>query len=133
MGNIVCTTTMCSEGAASVSNMLRTFDDLSHNPAFNRGRYEPTVRNINQAFEDNYSFFSMLIPFNPSCCVVKEIGAQADQLTAEMLQSVGAATPGTGPGSTGPAIDTDALVTLGMLVAGAVIVGNLAPLLKAKR
>src|SRR5262252_8383947 len=101
MADMICTSTMCADGRVSVQNMRSTFDSLVSNTDFNRSYYEPTVLAIEKSFHDNYSVFSEWVPFNPSCCAVKDIGAQADEVTHQMLQSVGAEAPtAPGPGST---------------------------------
>lgn len=102
--DIVCTTAMCSQGRASVQEMRNTFDTLSQNPDFTKWYFEPTVISIEKAFQDSYSVFSEWIPFNPSCCAIKDIGAQADDLTIKMLAAAHAAGITTGPGSTAPPI-----------------------------
>jgi len=99
MSTLVCTTVQCSQGRASVEQMQATFDSLKTNPQFNVGSFEPTVLSIKQSFDASYSVIDEWIPFNPNCCAIKDIGAQADLLTSRMLASVGSASPGTGPGS----------------------------------
>jgi hypothetical protein len=127
MADIACTSAMCAQGRVSVQQMRTTFDSLaSSNSNFNRSYYEPTVISIEQAFHDNYSVFSEWVPFNPTCCAVQNIGQQADSLTHDMLQSVGAETPPVaGPSSGKPPIDINGLITLGALALGAILIANI--------
>lgn len=104
MADLVCTTAMCSEGRASVQEMRKTFDTLATDENFPKAYFEPTVISLEQSFQANYSIFSEWIPFNPSCCAIKDIGAQADDLTTRMLAAAHAAGVTTGPGSTVPPI-----------------------------
>lgn len=130
--DIICTGPMCTQGKASVDTMDRTFNVLLGNPLFNRQHFEPIVLALEQSFEEQYSFYSPYIPFNPACCGVKDLGAQADKITNDMLASVGAAQPGTGPGSTAPPISGDTIMNLGMLALGVVIVSNVVPLIRKR-
>lgn len=123
---------MCAQGKASVQTMERTFNVLIGNPNFNRGRFEPTVTAIEQSFDVEYSFYSEYIPFNPACCAIKDLGAQADKLTNDMLASVGAQPTAPGPGSTQPPISGDSISGILMLGLGAVIISNLAPMIRKR-
>ena len=88
----ICTTPMCDDGKASVERMRATFDNLSNtNPAFQRARFEPTVVSIETSFQAEWSWYDDLIPFNPVCCTIADIGSAADTLTNQMLASIGAA------------------------------------------
>jgi len=100
MSTLVCTTVQCSQGRVSVEQMQATFDSLKTNPQFNVGSFEPTVLSIKQSFDASYSAIDEWIPFNPNCCAIKDIGAQADLITSRMLASVGSVSPGPGPGTT---------------------------------
>lgn len=122
---MICTTAMCAQGRASVQEMRNTFDGLAEDSRFDRGYYEPTVVAIEHSFNDLWSVFSELIPFNPSCCAIKDLGSQADALTKEMLTSVGGAVPIGGPGSQAPPLQLDQMVTLGMLALGAIVLSNI--------
>lgn len=133
MSDLFCTTVMCSQGKASVETMRHTFDTLSNEINFDRYHYESAVSAIEQAFQDNYGMFSQWIPFNPACCAIKDLGLQAEHLTADMLQSMRMAGTGPGPSNTPPVIDSGSLITLGMLALGAVIVSNVAPLMRRSR
>lgn len=117
----ICTGPMCADGKVAVEQARRVFNILSGNPAFNRAKFEPTLLGIEQTFEDNYSMFSVWIPFNPYCCTIEEIGRQADQLTIDMQNSVGVSVVEPTPR---PVDSLDTMVTLGMLALGAVILGN---------
>jgi hypothetical protein len=123
--SVICTTVMCSEGKARVSEMRRVFNILSGNPSFNQAKYEPSVLAIEQAFDDQYSLFSEWIPFNPACCAIKDIGAQADALTLQMQSAAGV---GTTPLPVSEGFNLDTVVTLGGLALAAVLIGNLSAL-----
>jgi len=122
---------MCIQGKASVDTMNRTFNILLGNSLFNRARFETSVTAIGQAFEDAYAFYSPYIPFNPACCGIKDLGAQADRVTAEMLSSVGAAPIGPGPGSA-TGFNLEQLMPLAYLAVGAVILSNVTPFLRKR-
>jgi hypothetical protein len=110
--------------------MLATYNQLKGNEDFPINQFRDSVQSLYNAFLDNYSSVSEWIPFNTSCCAVKDIGAQADYVTGQMLKSVGAAPLGPGPGTTPPPIDAGSIMSLIMVVVGAVVLGQLAPLLK---
>lgn len=115
---MICTTPMCSDARASVQQMRSTFNQLTAVAQFSRTRFESTVLSIENSFNANYSWYDDLIPFNPVCCTLSQIGSQADALTADMLRSVGAAAP------PAPAPASDPLSSLTTL-AGLAIVGYL--------
>jgi hypothetical protein len=111
---MICTTPMCTDGKASVDQMNATFNDLvATHPEFNASQFQPTVKSITDVFNATYSFYDPYIPFNPVCCTIADIGAQADALTNEMLASVG------GAPIPGPSTQTDPLGML--LVIGGII------------
>jgi hypothetical protein len=121
MSDLLCTSAMCAEGKLSVQEMRSTFDSLqAQYPNFQSSFYEPTVVSIEQAFNANYSWFSSYIPFNPECCAIKDIGAQADTVTQQMLASVNAAPSGLGPGSTTPPISLG-IGSLGFVVGAGLV------------
>lgn len=126
MSTVVCTSAMCAQGKASVSEMRRVFNILSGNPSFNRAKFEPSVLSIEQTFDEQYNILSEWIPFNPACCSIKDLGSQADRLTAQMQTAAGAASTPGGPGTSAPGIDLDSLVTLGALALGAIVLSNVA-------
>lgn len=130
----ICASGDCQVGKASVDQMGKTFNVLLSTPGFDRAHFEPLVLSIEQTFDETYAFYSPYIPFNPTCCAVLELGKQADKINNDMLASVGAETlPGGGPSTTpGGGVDMQSLVTLGMIVAGAVIIGNVAPLIRKR-
>jgi len=88
----VCTTALCKSGRAAVSQMLYTFDYLrAQYTKFNAGSFQPTVQALKAQLESVDSWYADMIPFNPTCCTIDDIGRQADTLTNQMLASVGAA------------------------------------------
>src|SRR5262249_43112152 len=125
MPSMICTSAMCAQGRVSVQEMRSTFDELSKRDDFNRGYFEPTVTEIERSYNDSYSIFSEWIPFNPECCAIKDIGSQADSITAAMLTSVHVQAPVPGPASQKPPLDIDNLMTLGALVLGVILLSNL--------
>src|SRR5262245_44754261 len=131
MAPLICTTPMCSQGKASVDTMSRTYNLLVQNPGFDRWRFESTVVSLEEAFDAAYSFYDPMIPFNPKCCAILDIGYQADRVTADMRASVGAAPTGPGP-STQPGVSGDSLVTRGIVAAVALSAGNVAPLIRKR-
>ncbi len=102
MSALICTTGMCAQGRASVEEMVQVFNQLSNDTSlsFNVARFQSTVESI-RATADSYSPLNDWIPFNKECCALKDIGAQADTVTRQMLDSVGASSAGIGPGTTG--------------------------------
>jgi hypothetical protein len=75
----VCTTPMCDSGAASVAAMDSLFQSLG-----SPSQFQSQHDQIMGAFNQTYSWYSGLIPFNPNCCSVQQIGQQADALTVAM-------------------------------------------------
>lgn len=122
MPNMICTAAMCAEGRASVVEMRNTFEQLPNNL---QPRFKPSVQAVQDTFSNTVSIFSEYIPFNPVCCAAKDIGAQADGLTTQMLAAMHAAGITTGPGSTDPAFDLNALLMLGALAVGLNLLGGL--------
>lgn len=104
MASVLCSTPMCAQGRTSVQEMRNMFDTLvSAYTDFDRSRFEPTVVGIERSFNDAYSVFSEYVPFNPTCCTIQQIGAQADSVTAQMLKSVSAVSPSVpGPATASP-------------------------------
>lgn len=87
----VCTTPMCTDGRAAVVEMEYTFGYLKQNyPTFAAEFFAPAVASTRASLDAVDSFYADWIPFNPTCCTIEEIGAGADVLTNQMLQSVGA-------------------------------------------
>lgn len=87
----VCTTPMCTDGRTAVVEMEHTFSYLKQNyPTFNQEYFGPAVASIRASLDAVDSIYADWIPFNPTCCTIEEIGSQADLLTNQMLQSVGA-------------------------------------------
>lgn len=116
--SIVCTTPMCEAGSASVEQMRQTFNSLSADVSqhFDASRFRSTVDSIEASFNAEYSWYDPLIPFNPVCCTIEKIGQQADLITNQMLESVGAS------GIPGPSTASmDPLLMLGFLVVGYLI------------
>lgn len=129
--SLACTTPMCAQGRVSVLQMLRVFDELKRTrPAFPAAQYAPTVNAIHASFQDAHSVFSEWIPFNEDCCALKDLGAQADTVTASMLQAAGAAPIGTGPGSTESEIDLEQIINAGLWIGGLLVLANFLPLLR---
>jgi hypothetical protein len=75
----VCTTVMCDDAKVSVDEM-----NLTYQAAGSPIQFKASVETINAAFNENFSFYSDLIPFNPACCALQGIGVQADALTKQM-------------------------------------------------
>ena len=130
--SIICTSPMCVDGKASVDTMDRTYNVLIGNPRFNRSHFEPIVTALDESFDEQYSFYSSYIPFNPACCAIKDIGAQADKVTNDMLESVGAATAGPGPGTMAGGFNLDAILPLAYLAVGAMVLSNITPFIRLK-
>ena len=87
----VCTTPMCKDGRAAVARMDWTFQYLVvQYPNFNKTAYSATVESIKASLAAIDSWYADLIPFNPNCCTMADLGAQADNITNQMLGSVGA-------------------------------------------
>lgn len=92
MATTVCTSTMCKTGRAAVAKMWYTLNYLRANePSFNAAGFEPACRGIQASLDAVDSWYADLIPFNPTCCTIDDIGRQADALANQMLASVGAA------------------------------------------
>lgn len=92
LNQTVCTTPMCKDGRAAVERMNWTYqylDDQYQN--FNPATYQATVESIRSSLAAVDSWYADWIPFNPTCCTIADIGAQADVITNQMLASVGAA------------------------------------------
>jgi len=88
---LVCTSVGCTEGRAAVARMLATFADLQANyPAFKASSFAAPVQTIKDSLDAEDSWYATWIPFNPTCCVIADLGVQADALTNQMLNSVGA-------------------------------------------
>lgn len=113
LGDIFCTTPMCSAGQASVQQMLDTFQALG-----SPSQYSGQVAAIKSSFDAVWpGSLYWLEGFNPACCTVRDIGVQADQLTAQMQPGI----PGLGPASQNQSgagsSDYSGLITLGIVVA----------------
>jgi len=92
MLNEVCTTVLCKDGRAAVAKMWFTWNYLRDTfPNFNAASFESTAHSIQSALDAVDSWYADLIPFNPTCCTIDDIGKQADLITNQMLVSVGAA------------------------------------------
>ena len=96
----ICTTTLCKDGRAAVEKMRFTRDYLTSNyPNFNADSFQPTIKALQAELESVDYWYADLIPFNPTCCVIDDIGKEADILTNQMLASVGAVNVPTPPES----------------------------------
>lgn len=84
----ICTTPMCSAGEASVSQMRAVWADYQGDVRVQQ--FGPTVQAISDSFDSAYHVYDPYIPFNPVCCTVADIGAQADAITNQILSAVGA-------------------------------------------
>lgn len=127
MANVICTSAMCSKARASVVEMRNTFESM---PVELQPRFQPTVQTIQNSLAETISPWSELIPFNPACCAAADIGAQADDVNAQMLAAMHAAGVGPGPSTQPPPIDLGGLLTAGLIIAGIAV---LAPLVKKAR
>ncbi len=108
----ICTTPMCDAGKASVDEMNAVFMQLGESAQSNFGS---SVNAINSAFGNIYSWYSDWIPFNPDCCTMQALGAQADNLTNQMQQALGVVPTGAGPGSTGAGMSLTSMILLGVV------------------
>ncbi len=111
----ICTTPMCDAGAASVAQMQTVFNQLD---SAGQVQFLSSATAINDSFNSIYSWYSDMIPFNPDCCAVQDLGAQADALTHQMQQymSVPAGSQlGPGPGTSAAGMSLPALIVLGVL------------------
>lgn len=106
LGDIVCTTAQCSQGANSVHAMDNYFQALD--PAA-QATYRAEHDYIMTQFNANYSWYSPYIPFNPACCGILTIGQQADQLLCKMTGSAACVSPSAGDGS----MSLPAMIVLG--------------------
>ena len=89
----ICTSAMCSQARASITQMRATFDRLVAAKQLDRTKFESTLRSIEDSFNKTYSRIHEWIPFSPRCCAVETIGKQADDLTQQMLKEGGVAAP----------------------------------------
>jgi hypothetical protein len=118
LGAEVCSTPMCSAGAASVDQMQSVFDALG-----SPSEFSSAVAGVKSAFDANYSAWDDWIPFNPVCCTIRDLGVSADTLTNQMQTKYGQTPTGTGPATNAPGAE---LPTLGQLSFGLVAVAALA-------
>jgi len=121
MSSLVCTSGECAQGRTSIEEMTATFAQLQSASGFDPSHFEQTVTEIQNTYRNNFSWIDEWIPFNPQCCALKDLGSQADTVTAAMLASVGSQNPGKGPGSTPPPISFEFLVSVGIAFAVAYI------------
>ncbi len=95
LGDIICTAGDCKVGESAVDQMLQVFYSLRtrnmHKP------FEPIVEAIYASFEKTKGWNW---PFSSNCCKAKEIGRQAQGVTAQMLAAHQASLPG--PTGRGP-------------------------------
>lgn len=99
-----CTTVLCKDGRAKVAAMFHTLNYLTANaPGFIASAYAPPASNIQASLDAVDSWYADLIPFNPTCCTIDDIGRRADALTNQMLSSVGATSVDVPP----PPVETD--------------------------
>lgn len=108
LGDIICTTAQCSQGADSVHAMDNYFQALDPS---RQAAYQAEHDYIMTQFNANYSWYSPYIPFNPACCGILTIGQQADQLLCRMTGSQNCVSPSAGDGS----------LSIGAIVALAVV------------
>jgi hypothetical protein len=126
----LCATGDCAAGRVSVQEMRSTFDALVANPQFDRWRFESSVVALESTYNATAGWFSEWIPFNPNCCAIKDIGIQADELTRQMLVSVGSADAGQRPASQA-GFDLNSLMTVGALLLGVMLLSNVKGLVKS--
>lgn len=106
----VCTTTLCKDGRADVQAMWYTLNYLRENYTdFEYSRFQPTCQSIQQELNAVDSWYADLIPFNPTCCTIENIGLEAQAITSQMLTSVGAV----GVPAPPPSTDWSTLVFVG--------------------
>jgi hypothetical protein len=99
--SLVCTTPQCSEGRSKVAAMWDTLNQLkSQNANFRYDNFLPTCTAIQGELDSVDSWYAGLIPFNPVCCTISDIGDRASALSSQMLTSVGAAGIPKAPGDT---------------------------------
>lgn len=91
----ICTTPMCTAGRASVEQM----DSVYQANASNLQSFQSAHDAILSTFQSYWITIDEWIPFNPECCAIQQLGAQADQLTMQMQQALGQNPVSAGPGS----------------------------------
>jgi hypothetical protein len=100
----VCTTPMCDSGSASVSQMDALYQQLGQ-----PSQYQQAHDAIMASYNQSYSWYSDLIPFNPDCCTLQQIGQQADALSSQMSGG----TIGAGPSTQGQGMSLTTILVLG--------------------
>jgi hypothetical protein len=90
LGQIACTTPMCSDGRAMVAQMWAVFNYLTANyQNFQPAQWQTQCQAIQASFDEVASFYDTWFPFNPVCCTELDIGHQAEALSRQMSSSVG--------------------------------------------
>lgn len=89
----ICTSGDCDTGAANVNQMDSVYQSADPNT---QAQFQSAHDGIMATFNQIYSWYSDLIPFNPNCCAVDQLGTQAAQLTIQMQTAMGQA-PVTAP------------------------------------
>ncbi len=83
LGDIICTSSACSEGEANVKQMVATFNTLNQ-----PSNFAPTVSSIKASFDDINPTIKI---FNQDCCALRDLGKQARDVTNTMLVAAGQA------------------------------------------
>lgn len=86
-GDIVCTEGDCVIGEALIKSLVKFFDSV-HRPR----QFEAAVEAVYAAWEAENAKFTRKIPFSSSCCAIKELGAKAQQLQAQIAAATHVAT-----------------------------------------
>lgn len=117
-GDIICVEGDCAIGESAVRQMQTTFEQLGRPPA-----HAATVAALVADFNAANSGWQRQIPFTTRCCVIKDIGRQAEQVTQAMLRGQGAAPPpphGTSTPSPSDRFGGAAALLLAVVAAGAI-------------
>ena len=90
VGQVVCTTAMCTDARAALAQMWYVFNYLTNNyQTFQPSQWQTQCQAIQASFDAVASFYDTWIPFNPTCCTERDIGLQAQALSSQMSASVG--------------------------------------------
>jgi hypothetical protein len=91
---IICTTGDCAAGRQSITEMDDAYK--AADPSI-QSQFQISHDALLKSFSDNYSWYSEWIPFNPACCGIVDLGAQADTLSAQIAKASNQQSPGGGP------------------------------------
>ena len=86
LGQTVCMTGDCAAGAASIRQMDSVYQSAGPDT---QATFQSAHDGIMASFNQSYSWYSEWIPFNPGCCGILQLGAQADQLTVQIQRALG--------------------------------------------